>query len=66
MAGGDCYSLLMEELIKKIKTLSILGGIIIAIVTILFLIFYPLFEKYSFLCLDPEICRKMDERLKVP
>jgi len=53
---------MQEEYIKKNRKYLQKGGIVTAIIAILITLFVHYLYKYTFICLDPEIC----ERIKAP
>jgi hypothetical protein len=53
---------MQEVQIEKAKKHLQTGGIIVVIIAILITLFLQFLYKYTFICLDPEIC----ERIKQP
>ena len=57
-----CYfEIMLDEKIEKAKKLLQTGGIVAAIITILITLFLHYLYKYTFICLDPEICDRIKE-----
>jgi len=52
---------MLNEQIQKEKSYIKTGGIAAAIIAILITLFIRYLYKYSFICLDPEICEKIKE-----
>ena len=60
--AGFCYfGIMLDEKIEKTKKHLQTGGIVAAIITILITLFLHYLYKYTFICLDPEICEKIKE-----
>ncbi len=58
---------MQEEQIEKAKKHLQAGGIIAAIIVILITLFIRYLYKYTFICLYPEICEKIEEpMLQIP
>jgi len=58
-----CYfEIMLDEKIEKAKKHLQTGGIVTAIIAILISLFLHYLYKYTFICLDPEIC----EIIKAP
>ena len=59
---GFCYfEIMLNEQIEKAKRHLQTGGIAAAIIAILITLFLHYLYKYTFICLDPEICEKIKE-----
>ena len=59
---GFCYFEIMQnEQIEKAKSYIKIGGIAAAIIAILITTFLHFLFRYTFICLDPEICEKIKE-----
>ena len=57
-----CYFEIMQnEQIEKAKRHLQTGGIAAAIIAILITLFLHFLYKYTFICLDPEICERIKE-----
>ena len=57
-----CYfEIMLDEKIEKAKKHLQTGGIAAAIIAILITLFLHYLYKYTFICLDPEICEKIKE-----
>ena len=57
-----CYfEIMLDEKIEKAKKHLQTGGIVAAIIAILIALFLHYLYKYTFICLDPEICEKIKE-----
>ena len=52
---------MQEEYINRAKKYLQTGGIAAAIVAILITVFLHFLYKYTFICLDPEICERIKE-----
>lgn len=52
---------MLDEKIELAKKHLQTGGIAAAIIAILITLFIRYLYKYSFICLDPEICEKIKE-----
>ena len=52
---------MQEEYINRAKKCLQTGGIAAAIVAILITLFLRYLYRYTFVCLDPEICEKIKE-----
>jgi hypothetical protein len=52
---------MQEEYINRAKKYLQTGGIAAAIVAILITVFLHFLYKYTFICLDPEICKRIKE-----
>jgi hypothetical protein len=63
-----CYfEFMLDDQIEKAKRYLQTGGIIAAIIVILITLFIRYLYKYTFICLDPEICEKIEEpMLQIP
>ena len=58
-----CYfKIMQEDQMEKARKYLQTGGIVTAIIAILIALFLHFLSKYTFICLDPEIC----ERIKAP
>jgi len=59
----SCYfEIMLDEHIEKARKILQTGGIVAAIIAILITFFLHYLYKFTFICLDPEIC----ERIKGP
>jgi len=57
-----CYfGIMLDEKIEKAKKHLQTGGIVAAIIAILITLFLHYLYKFTFICLDPEICEKIKE-----
>jgi len=57
-----CYfEIMLDEKIEKAKKHLQTGGIVAAIIAILITLFLRYLYKYTFICLDPEICERIKE-----
>lgn len=57
-----CYfEIMLDEKIEKAKKYLQTGGIVAAIIAILISLFLHYLYKYTFICLDPEICERIKE-----
>jgi len=57
-----CYfDIMLDEKIEKAKKHLQNGGIAAAIIAILITLFLHYLYKYTFICLDPEICDRIKE-----
>ncbi len=57
-----CYfGIMLDEQIEKAKKHLQTGGIVAVIIAILITLFLHYLYKYTFICLDPEICEKIKE-----
>ncbi len=62
LLAGFCYfEIMLGEQIKKAKNHIKTGSIVAAIIAILITLFLHYLYKYTFICLDPEICEKIKE-----
>jgi len=63
-----CYfEIMLNEKIEKAKKHLQTGGITAAIVAILIALFLHYLYKYTFICLDHEICKRIKEpMLQIP
>ena len=52
---------MIDEQIEKARKYIKTGGIVTAIIVILITVFLHYLYKYTFICLDPEICEKIKE-----
>ena len=52
---------MLDEQIEKARKYIKTGGIVTAIIVILITVFLHYLYKYTFICLDPEICEKIKE-----
>ena len=59
---NSCYfEIMLDEKIEKARKYIKTGGIVTAIIVILITVFLHYLYKYTFICLDPEICEKIKE-----
>lgn len=57
-----CYfGIMLDEQIEKARKYLKTGGIVTLIIAILITLFLHFLYKYTFICLDPEICEKIKE-----
>ena len=52
---------MLDEQIEKARKYLKTGGIVTLIIAILITLFLHFLYKYTFICLDPEICEKIKE-----
>ena len=57
-----CYfGIMLDEKTEKAKKYLQTGGIVAAIIAVLITLFLNYLYKYTFICLDPEICERIKE-----
>ena len=60
--GDFCYfEIMLDEQIEKARKHLQTGGIVATIIAVLITVFLHYLYKYTFICLDPEICEKIKE-----
>ena len=60
--GDFCYfEIMLDEKIERARKYLQTGGIAAAIIAVLITLFLHYLYKYTFICLDPEICEKIKE-----
>lgn len=47
----------------KLKTILLMGGIVGAIISLLISLFLIYLSRFSFICLDPDLCNRADKPL---